>query len=152
MADITVKTGGCLCGQIRYELHGPPGIAVICHCRMCQRASGSPFAAVQFMPSEAVKIVAGETRSFNSSVQADREFCPRCGSQLFFRRRARPDIWGIFVGSLDDPNDFAPSMQVCLSSSVSWLDGVAAAPGFEEKPANMTPTLRYDPVTGQTFE
>jgi hypothetical protein len=152
MAEMQIKTGGCLCGQIRYALSGPRGVAVLCHCRMCQRASGAPLAAIQMMPAEAVKVTAGATRSFNSSVRAHREFCPRCGSQLFFKLHTRTDLCGVFVGSLDDPNDFAPDMQVCVSSSVTWLDVSAAAPCHDEKPANMTPTLCYDPVTGRTWE
>jgi hypothetical protein len=54
MSDKRTLTGGCLCGAIRYEAKGTPALSAICHCRMCQRASGAPFMAVLFMPSDDV--------------------------------------------------------------------------------------------------
>jgi hypothetical protein len=71
---------------------------------------------------------------------------------IVFQAAKPPDRWGMFVESLGDPNNFSTSIQVCISSSVSWLEVRSAAPGCDEKPPNMTPTLRYDPVTGRTSE
>jgi hypothetical protein len=67
-------TGGCLCGAVRYEAAGDPAFQVICHCRMCQRASGSPFMALIFMLPEGVHLTKGcvsdhqNVRGFDSTL------------------------------------------------------------------------------------
>src|SRR5918997_6805026 len=86
MPEQNAVTGGCLCGAVRYEAYGPPSLSVICHCRMCQRASGAPFMGLLFMPSDAVKVIKGYPRVYHSSPTSDRHFCPACGSPLFFVR------------------------------------------------------------------
>jgi hypothetical protein len=67
---------------------------------------------------------------------------------LFFQRTNRPEQRAIFVGSLDDPNDFRPELHVCLSSAVDWFNIRDDAARYDEKPEGMSPTLRYDPVAG----
>ena len=124
---------------------------LICHCQMCQKASGSAFAPVMFVKSGEIE-VAGATQGYKSSVQGERHFCPACGSSLFFKRFSMPQVCGVMVGSLDDAQDFKPALQVCMSSSVTWLETMSSAQGFPEKPAHMTPTLIYDPMTGQASE
>ena len=80
-------TGGCLCGQIRYEVNYDTFIAGRCHCRDCQYVSGGePTAAVAF-PSNAVRTVKGLARVFNtcadSGTRVFRAFCAECGAPLF---------------------------------------------------------------------
>ena len=69
---------------------------------------------------------------------------------IFFYRISTPHQKAIFVGSLDDPNEFEIKMEVCTSSSVSWLQECGTTPSYAEKPEGMTPTLNYHPVTGGT--
>ena len=149
MAEEKPLTGGCLCAAIRYEARGPRIYNIICHCRMCQRGSGGPMAALFYVSSGYIIIVKGSPHAYRSSPTVDRLFCKDCGSPLFFQRINRPDQRAIFVGSLDDPNDFKPDMHVCLSSAVNWLTIQDDAARYQEKPATMSPTLRYDPVSGQ---
>ena len=145
-------TGGCLCGQVRYRIVGEPLVSLLCHCQMCQRASGSAFAPLMFVRADEIKVTSGELKSYKSSIQAEREFCVQCGSTLFFNRFSRSDIRGVMVGSLDNPHVFKPAMQVCMSSSVAWLDTSDLAEGHAEKPPTMTPTLIYNPVSGVASE
>ena len=152
MPDIPTLTGGCLCGAIRYETSGKRRNSIVCHCRMCQRASGSPFSALFYMAQENIRLTKGKPAIYKSSAEAERHFCSNCGSPLFFQRLTRPDQRAIFVGSLDQPPDFKPDYVVCLSSSVNWLGTIGEAPQFEEKPDGMSPTLLYDPVTGHASE
>ncbi len=149
MPDARVFTGGCLCGAIRYEARGPRIWSIICHCRMCQRASGSALAALFYVPADHIAITSGTPRIYRSSPAVERLFCHQCGSPLFFQRTHRRDLRAIFVGSLDDPNDFKPEMHVCMSSAVHWLDLQDDAARYIEKPEGMSPTLRYDPVSGR---
>jgi len=147
MPEQMTLTGGCLCGATRYEAQGTPSLSGICHCRMCQRASGAPFMALLFMPSDNVKVTKGEPHIYHSSPTSNRHFCRHCGSPLFFERHTRA-LTALMVGSLDDPNLFKPEMQVCLESEVTWLDTLDDVPRYSQKPEGMTPLVDYDPVTG----
>ncbi len=142
-------TGGCLCGAVRYEATGEPRLGLLCHCKMCQRASGAPVAALLFMDASNVTVTNGQTRSVPFSHRASREICNTCAGPLFFRREARPELRAIYVGSLDDPSSFRPSMHVCVSSAMPWLDIRDHAPRYDEKPEGMSQTLRYDPISGR---
>jgi hypothetical protein len=86
-------TGGCLCGAVRYECSAEPLVTVNCHCRDCQRLSGSPFATVLLVPQDAVQ-VAGNVTWFDvkadSGNMASRGFCPHCGSPLFGKPSGMP--------------------------------------------------------------
>jgi len=149
MPEQNTFTGGCLCGAIRYEASGALHGSFICHCRMCQRASGAPFAALFYMSAEDIRVTRGQPKTYKSSPQVDRDFCGNCGSSLFFDRSNRPGQRAIFVGSLDDPNNFNPDCHLCLSSAVNWLDIRDTIPRYAQKPEGMTPTFQYDPVSGK---
>jgi hypothetical protein len=149
MADQTMLTGGCLCGAVRYEAPGAPGLTAICHCRMCQRASGGPFMALLFMHTDLVRVTRGAPRVYCSSRTSNRHFCADCGSPLFFERHARSST-AITVGSLDEPYDFKATMHVCTESAMAWLDIRDDALRHAGKPEGMAPLVDYDPLTGRT--
>ena len=151
MVDAMVLNGGCLCGRIRFECAGELVHSLVCHCRMCQRASGSSFAGIMFFPSSTVKLVAGETRTYGSSSSGIRHFCVDCGSSLFFERSSS-DLHGILIGALDEPEVFEPTMHICLSAKQAWLSLSDGLPGHDEKPSGMTQTGTYDSVTGRLVE
>src|SRR5215831_11286189 len=96
--------GGCRCGRVRYESDGKALFSVICHCRECQRASGS-FGLPVMGVSEATFKVTGEPKVYNctggSGQPALRFFCPDCGSLLFGQPKVVPNVVTIYVGSLD---------------------------------------------------
>ena len=144
-------TGGCLCGRVRFECSGQVVHSLVCHCRMCQRASGSSYAGIMFFPSRTTRMTAGQTRTFGSSSSGIRHFCGDCGSSLFFERTSS-SLHGVLVGALDEPNLFRPSMHICLSATQSWVELSDGLPGHMEKPAGMTPTGIYDSVTGKLVE
>ena len=98
---MTPMTGGCLCGAVRYESTGEPGFALLCHCRDCQRQSGSAFAAGWRVPAAGFRVTQGEpklyVRAADSGNQITRAFCPDCGTMLFLRVSARPG-WSVTSG------------------------------------------------------
>ncbi len=116
-------TGGCLCGAVRYECVGPPVLALNCHCRDCQRVSGSSFTASLFVPIDSLT-VAGDVRYFDSVGDSgkviSRGFCPNCGSALFGKPSLTPDVISIRPGTLDDRNAFRPVMDIYVASAASW--------------------------------
>ncbi len=98
-----VLTGGCQCGAIRYALYTQPDRAGICHCRMCQKAVGSPFNTWANVRVENFAWTRGRPATFRSSSAAGRGFCPRCGTPLCFAYVKRPESISISIGSLDTP-------------------------------------------------
>src|SRR5262245_14243337 len=77
-------TGGCQCGAVRYALSAEPD-STVCHCRMCQKAVGGPFAALAKVRNEAFAWTRGQPGAFRSSSAAERHFCRDCGTPLTFR-------------------------------------------------------------------
>ncbi len=105
-------SGGCLCGDVRFEAVGEPYRVGICHCMDCRKHHGALFHASAIFPDHAVTIE-GETRAF-----AGRHFCPRCGSSVFARS---DDEIEINLGSLDAPDQFVPTYELWITRRESWL-------------------------------
>jgi hypothetical protein len=118
------RTGGCLCGAIRYESAGEPLFSLQCHCRDCQRQSGSAFVAAVRVPSAQFRIVKGKPRRYIARSDAGNEitrvFCGDCGSPLYVQVSTRPDLVGIRVASFDDPSWFRPDADIFVKSAQPW--------------------------------
>jgi len=116
--------GGCLCGAVRYEIAGPVGSPVMCHCSMCRRASGSAFAVNAGVRAEDFHIVAGAdlTREYESSPGKVRVFCSRCGSPLYGRFVAHPEFVRLRLGTLDGDASVRPVMHVWVGSKAPWFE------------------------------
>jgi hypothetical protein len=116
-------SGGCACGAIHYECSVDPVVMLNCHCRDCQQASGSAYAAIVVVPKSAVQI-SGEPRYHKVVGRAgkaiERGFCPNCGSQLTVKLERLPDILGLQAASLADPSIYRPTMNVFTSSAQPW--------------------------------
>lgn len=133
----TSISGGCACGAVRYEFSGEPMFAANCHCRDCQRASGSPFASFFALPQAAVRVT-GEVKYHAVTSEAgntvSRGFCPACGSRLMGRTTLMPDAMVIVAGSLDDPSWFKPAMNVWTASAQAWDHMSPELPAFPKNP------------------
>jgi hypothetical protein len=116
-------SGGCACGAIHYECSVDPVVMLNCHCRDCQQASGSAYAAIVVVPKAAV-LIRGEPRYHKVVGQGgkavERGFCPSCGSQVMIKLERLPDILGLQAGSLEDPSIYRPTMDVFTASAQSW--------------------------------
>jgi hypothetical protein len=133
----TPFSGGCACGAIRYECAAEPMFALNCHCRDCQRASGSAFCPVLYVPRPALTI-AGQSRYYEvraaSGNSVSRGFCPHCGSPVFIQAELVPDLQGLRAASLDDPSLFHPQMQVWTDRAQPWDHMNPALRKFEKEP------------------
>lgn len=113
-------TGGCLCGAIRYEASPEATENWYCHCRMCQKWTGSVVATDVIVKKHEFEITQGEPKYFKSSSIAERGFCPDCGSPLIFRT-LKEDWLSIQTGTLDDPELAPPSGHYGIEGKISWL-------------------------------
>jgi len=117
-------TGGCLCGAVRYECSGEPVLALLWHCRECERQSVSAYATGVRVPAASFRVTRGEPKLYvktsDSGNQVTRAFCPECGCMLFLQVSARPDLVGIRVGTLDDPSWFRPEADIFVKSAQPW--------------------------------
>jgi hypothetical protein len=138
-----VRTGGCLCGQIRYRLKGKPGVSRLCWCRDCQHIAGNGTANVIF-PTEAIEIEgqpAEYTSAADSGNQVRRRFCPRCGSHLFADNTGRLGLTVVRLGTLDHPSSIEPEANIWASSAPRWACLSSALVSFPKQP----PPLKVPP-------
>jgi hypothetical protein len=116
-------SGGCACGAIRYYATADPIVMLNCHCRDCQQASGSAYAAIMVVPKMAVQLQ-GEPRYYrgtgSSGKAVDRGFCSQCGSPVTILMELMPDAFGLQAGSLDDPSQYMPAMDIFTASAQGW--------------------------------
>ena len=116
-------SGGCACGAIRYECSADPVLMLNCHCRDCQQATGSAYAAVVAVPKAAVQI-RGEPRYHKiigrGGNAIERGFCPNCGSPVAAKLERLPAVLALHAGSLDDPSLYRPAMDVFTASAQPW--------------------------------
>jgi hypothetical protein len=97
-----LQRGSCLCGAVAYEVHGPLRNVVACHCTQCRKQTGHYMAATAASRDDFKLVRSDGLRWYRSSAVAERGFCDRCGSVLFWSRDGGPDI-SITAGSIDGP-------------------------------------------------
>lgn len=116
-------TGGCRCGNVKYECAAEAVLAGHCHCTDCQHASGTDKNSVVGLPQAAFQIT-GEITEY--SVKADsgntstRGFCPICGDPITGHSTEMADLIMVCAGSLDDPSVFKPQMDIYTESAQPW--------------------------------
>ena len=116
-----IATGGCQCGAVRYEIYVAPQNSHVCHCRMCQRATGGVFAALAGAPKAEFAWTKGEPSFYASSNLAKRGFCAACGTPLSFAYDLPEARIYVTTGSLDEPNAAPIVMQYGVESRLSWV-------------------------------
>jgi hypothetical protein len=121
-------TGGCQCGKVRYALYVAPENSHVCHCRMCQRATGGLFAALAGAPKSAFAWTQGEPAFFESSNLATRGYCRDCGTPLSFSYNQPEARFYVTIGSLDDPEAAPIIRQYGIESRLSWVKFCDDAP------------------------
>jgi len=124
---MTVRTGGCLCGAVRYEAIGALRDVVVCHCRMCRKAHGH-IGAYTASARDALRLVeARGLKWYRSSAQALRGFCSECGATLFWEGDGR-DTMSIAAGTLDEPTGLATALQIHVASAGDYYPVDASTP------------------------
>ena len=117
-------SGGCLCGAIRYEIGITQARAVVCHCRQCQRQTGSAFSIVLVAPKSQLEVI-GELATFADRAESGnavlRKFCAKCGTPVLSEPSAMPQLVAIKAGTLDDVSALSPTRHLWCSSAQPWV-------------------------------
>ena len=114
--------GGCACGRVRFKTTQEPDEAYLCHCRMCQRSTGSTSIAFVTFPIDSIAWD-GEPDWYDSSPIAKRPFCAKCGTSLGFMFKEDSDRMDLTVASFDDPSPFTPKHHFGAESMHrAWLN------------------------------
>lgn len=130
--------GGCGCGAVRYRLTDDPYIVHNCHCRLCQRQTGTGSAVNAFIESDRLQQLSGEIKevSFATGSGATQVVarCAECGTPLWsFYPRLGRKVAAVRVGTLDDPSAAAPDVAIFTASKAEWTplpEGVPVYPEF----------------------
>lgn len=117
--------GGCLCGAVRYRADVEPAMTGVCHCRHCQRQSGSSFSILVGVPKGALRFegetMVSYTDQGESGLPVLRKFCGRCGSPVLSEVAAMPDLDWIKAGTLDDVSWFKPQVHLWCDNLQPWV-------------------------------
>jgi hypothetical protein len=117
--------GGCLCGQVRYEINESPEITAVCHCEKCQRQSGSAFSLLLAARESSVRY-SGTMKTFHdvgdSGQPVLRKFCGDCGSPIMSEVKVTPGLHWIKAGTLDDRSTIKPTMQIFCDAAQPWVE------------------------------
>ena len=126
--------GGCRCGAVRYELSGEVAHHAICHCTDCRRSAGAAAVSWICIPASGLTY-AGEVTSYDSSPGVERQFCPICGTGLFYYNEAvLPGMVDIQSATLDDAGDHAPQAHIQMAEALPWEVTAHTLPRFERYP------------------
>ena len=123
------KEGGCFCGDIRYRVRGDAVWKAGCTCNTCVKMYGAPYIVVAGFDQSDFENLQGVPAGFNSSPNVFREFCPKCGTTLTYRKIAHGNpaleeaarLVYVLVATLDEPDTYPPDEVVHGQERISWL-------------------------------
>lgn len=128
--------GSCLCGDIKYSASTNPLFMVNCHCKSCQKTSGSMFSAIVGIPEPTLKLEGNTLNSYSSLGDSGkpihRNFCSNCGTLIFAKCENTPEVVYLRAGTIDSDFCFDPTVNVYWRDHKNWLpDDI---PCFETMP------------------
>ena len=143
--------GGCACRSVRYRMIGKPLFVHCCHCRWCQRETGSAFVLNAMIEAERVQLLEGEVQVVDTPSNSGRgqqiARCPKCWVALWSHYGgAGSAVSFVRVGTLDDPDSHPPDVHIFTSTKQPWVQLPAGVPVFAEfyKPAEQWPQNSLD--------
>lgn len=145
MASEIEANGQCLCGGVQISIKGTPVRMAQCHCKDCQRASGTGHASNAFFRAEDVKItgeIKGYTVTSDRGNAFTRYFCTSCGGRMHGTNTGRPGTVIVPVGVLDDSSWFAPQAVLYTRSRPAWDITTEDVENFEAAPPSPAPQER----------
>lgn len=130
-------TGQCLCGAISYRVSGEPQMSGVCHCKNCQRQSGSAYSVLFGVMNDQISIQGDpmiyEDRSETGNI-VERHFCGKCGSPLLTTVPTQPGVTFVKAGTLDETSHLDPQMHFWTKSAQKWVVIDPGVPQMEGNP------------------
>ena len=126
-----IKTGGCQCGHIRYEVTGEPIWIGFCHCAKCRRATGAAAVTHVGVNPAALTFTKGKLKVYESSPGVRRGFCGDCGTPFTYDGDRFPNYIQLYLGTFDEPDQLHPQAHVHMSEKVAWYDVADELPRFQ---------------------
>jgi hypothetical protein len=130
-------TGGCACGQVRYEVAAEPAVMAFCQCRQCQQGSGTGHGAhVTFIgaPVDIGGEASGWAVTGEEGTRKTRHFCPTCGTPTHMSFPDMPELFVASAASLDQPERFQPQMVMWTKAGHAWDTAGVYLRRFEKLP------------------
>ena len=144
MGDSKITTGGCMCGEIRFEATGDPLDVGYCHCSDCRGFTGAPVVTWVVFDAENVRFLGNQRKHFESSPGIRWGFCDSCGSSLTWEaisnRHPGKSIIEFHIGTFDDPEGFVPDRHWFEFERLPWFEVADNLPRFEKMDIGVTPT------------
>ncbi|MGA0544172.1 GFA family protein [Brevundimonas sp. VNH65] len=127
-------TGGCHCGDIRYETADQAIHHTLCHCEDCRKCAGAPAVAWALAPADQVRIT-GQPVWYASSADGRRGFCGRCGTGLFYTNEVIfPGQIDVQSATLDTPDALPLQAQIQTADRIGWMADLHHLPAFDRYP------------------
>jgi hypothetical protein len=127
--------GGCACGAVRYQLSSPPMFVNCCHCRDCQRQTGSAFVVNAVIETDRIGLVSGKPEPVPVPTESGRPHdiyrCAICHTALWSDYGRRPALRFVRVGTLDDPAALPPDAHIFTRSRLPWIELPKSVPAFD---------------------
>ena len=130
-------TGGCYCGEIRFEVTGPQEAAFQCHCRECQYITGGNANIVVVFAETDFRYTKGVAPTFARSdleTPVTRHFCSSCGTAIGSRSPSRPNSMIVKVGTLDCPEDYQAKAAIFTCDKQAYHYIPSEIPAFDKRP------------------
>lgn len=130
-----IRNGGCRCGAVRYAVEGEPVHHAVCHCGDCRASSGAPMVAWFAVQEEQLRLLSGTLTEYEGTPGAKRQFCPTCGTGLFYRNGdVLPGLVDVQSSTFDLAADVLPGAQIQCAERLPWVAELDALPAFERYP------------------
>jgi hypothetical protein len=108
--------------------------SALCHCTDCRRHSGAPMVGWGLVRNDQITI-AGETKTYASSADGRRHFCPQCGTSLFYTNETIfPGMTDVQIATLDEPDAIVPQAQIQVADRIGWMENAHEMRNFERFP------------------
>ena len=137
--------GGCQCGAVRYRLNAAPLSVYACHCKDCQRFSGTTHTLSMVIRAEDGELTKGELHGFDKLADSGRTVrmmgCRDCGTKIWNVPLATPEYLIVKPGTLDDISWIEPIGAIWTDSRAPWVTLDPAAPNFPGQPPSRQPLI-----------
>lgn len=131
-----IRSGQCFCGAVRFRMHGAPMFVHCCHCRDCQRQTGSAFAINGLIEAARIECIGGEPKPIRMATESghphDIYRCESCQSALWSDYGGRTWLRFVRLATLDDPGAFSPDVHIYVRSKLPWVVLPKDAAAFSE--------------------